>query len=196
MILRRLTEHVRARNWTAIVIDFVIVVLGVFIGLQVQEWSQQRADRGREIQIVTDLLADIGTDRSDFADALAMDERKAVAANLSLEGAGLPGIEFRFAAPSAGKVDYSFDLPETSEFFSGQSDRLWNDVVTSFFPTVSTTTYDALIGAGDDRIIRDRGDIRPVPSRRNPERGRARRRAAGSTASLSGYFMRSFGSAN
>jgi len=162
MIFRRVSEHVKAQNWMAIVIDFVIVVLGVFIGLQVQDWSQRRADQERAVQIVTDLLADIETDRSDFANAMAVDEKKAVAANLSLEGAGLSGIEFAWETPSAGSVDYSFELPETSERLSGRSDRLWNDVVLSSFPTVSTTTSDALVGAGEDRIIRDRGVFREI----------------------------------
>ena len=32
MILRRLTENLRAQNWMAISIEFLIVVVGVFIG--------------------------------------------------------------------------------------------------------------------------------------------------------------------
>jgi hypothetical protein len=35
MILRRLTQNLRAQNWTAIVIELLIVVVGVFIGTQV-----------------------------------------------------------------------------------------------------------------------------------------------------------------
>lgn len=35
MILRRITEHIKAHNWFAVLIDFLIVVLGVFVGLQV-----------------------------------------------------------------------------------------------------------------------------------------------------------------
>lgn len=33
MILRRVIEYVKTQHWTAIVIDFVIVVAGVFIGI-------------------------------------------------------------------------------------------------------------------------------------------------------------------
>jgi hypothetical protein len=40
MILRRITEHVKTQNWVAVVIDFVIVVVGVFIGLEVQQWAE------------------------------------------------------------------------------------------------------------------------------------------------------------
>ena len=45
MILRRLTENLRAQNWTAISIEFVIVILGVFIGTQVSNWNQQRLEK-------------------------------------------------------------------------------------------------------------------------------------------------------
>ena len=39
MILRRLTRHVRDQNWFAVGLDLLIVVVGVFIGLQVQQWA-------------------------------------------------------------------------------------------------------------------------------------------------------------
>jgi hypothetical protein len=35
MLLRRVIEHVREQNWLAVFIDFLIVVVGVFIGIQV-----------------------------------------------------------------------------------------------------------------------------------------------------------------
>jgi hypothetical protein len=35
MILRRVIKHFRNQEWTAIAIDFVIVVFGVFVGIQV-----------------------------------------------------------------------------------------------------------------------------------------------------------------
>lgn len=37
MLLRRVISHVRKQEWTAIGIDFVIVVVGVFVGIQVQK---------------------------------------------------------------------------------------------------------------------------------------------------------------
>ena len=48
MILRRITEHVKAQNWTAVALDFVIVVVGVFIGIQVSNWNAARQDRETE----------------------------------------------------------------------------------------------------------------------------------------------------
>ena len=45
MLFRRLSQHVKDQNWTAVLIDFVIVVSGVLIGLQAQGWVEARQDR-------------------------------------------------------------------------------------------------------------------------------------------------------
>lgn len=42
MILRRVIQHVKKQEWTAIGIDFLIVVLGVFVGIQVSNWNAER----------------------------------------------------------------------------------------------------------------------------------------------------------
>ncbi|MBK7904358.1 MAG: hypothetical protein IPJ97_16505 [Proteobacteria bacterium] len=48
MILRRVIVHFRKQDWTAIAIDFLIVVVGVFVGLQVNNWNEARQDRKDE----------------------------------------------------------------------------------------------------------------------------------------------------
>ena len=55
MILRRVIGHVRKQEWTAIWIDLVIVVVGVFIGLQVSNWNEDRAT-ARRGQVFTERL--------------------------------------------------------------------------------------------------------------------------------------------
>jgi hypothetical protein len=64
MLLRRMIEHVKAQNWTAIVIDFVIVVVGVFIGLQVSIWNEERQDDSRTQSYYKRLLDDLESERS------------------------------------------------------------------------------------------------------------------------------------
>ncbi|MEM9014353.1 MAG: hypothetical protein AAGB02_04515 [Pseudomonadota bacterium] len=59
MILRRITEHVKAQNWTAVALDFVIVVVGVFIGIQVSNWNDGRLEREVERDTLIRLHADI-----------------------------------------------------------------------------------------------------------------------------------------
>ena len=48
MLLRRVIEHVKAQNWIAVGIDFFIVVIGVFIGMQVQQWAGEQARKNQE----------------------------------------------------------------------------------------------------------------------------------------------------
>lgn len=44
MILRSLTKHVRDQNWFAVGLDFIIVVVGVYIGIEVANWNEARQD--------------------------------------------------------------------------------------------------------------------------------------------------------
>lgn len=58
MILRRLSEHVKAQNWFAVGLDFLIVVIGVFFGLQVSNWNAARQDRVQQALVETRLRDD------------------------------------------------------------------------------------------------------------------------------------------
>lgn len=44
MLLRRITKHVKEQNWFAVILDFVIVVVGILIAFQVTNWSQARQE--------------------------------------------------------------------------------------------------------------------------------------------------------
>ena len=44
MILRRITQHVKEQNWFAVVLDLLIVILGVFLGIQIGNWNEDRLD--------------------------------------------------------------------------------------------------------------------------------------------------------
>ena len=45
MILRRLVTGLRKRDWGTVVLEVLIVVVGIFIGLQVDDWNQVRIGR-------------------------------------------------------------------------------------------------------------------------------------------------------
>lgn len=62
MILRRIIAHVRRQEWTAICIDFVIVVIGVFVGIQVANWNEARADERLGRAYAARLAANFATD--------------------------------------------------------------------------------------------------------------------------------------
>jgi len=64
MLLGRIVAKLRAHDWTAVLIEVAIVVAGVFIGLQVSNWNDDRKDaaRGDEYlrRLHDELLLDAG----------------------------------------------------------------------------------------------------------------------------------------
>ena len=61
MILRRLSQSLKQQHWTAIGIELVIVVLGVFLGIQVSNWNEERADRAAYMAALDRLSQEIDT---------------------------------------------------------------------------------------------------------------------------------------
>ena len=58
MLLRRITEHVKAQNWTAVALDFVIVVVGILIAFQITNWNDGRSARKLESEYMILLTTD------------------------------------------------------------------------------------------------------------------------------------------
>ena len=59
MLLRRITQHVKDQNWFAVFLDFFIVVVGVFVGMQVQQQYAERARRVADGQYMERLHTEI-----------------------------------------------------------------------------------------------------------------------------------------
>jgi len=59
MLLRRVISHVRNQEWTAIGIDFVIVVVGVVMGIQVSNWNEELETRRKAEVFTARLTADL-----------------------------------------------------------------------------------------------------------------------------------------
>ncbi|MEM7430564.1 MAG: hypothetical protein AAF351_01365 [Pseudomonadota bacterium] len=69
MLLRRVTKHVKEQNWFAVGVDFLIVVVGVFIGIQVANWNDARSD----VRVGDDYLRGLHADLSADAAMLAFE---------------------------------------------------------------------------------------------------------------------------
>ncbi len=61
MILRRLSQSLKEQNWAAIVIEFVLLVAGVFLGIQVANWNEERRDRLTEVEYLDRLRQEIAS---------------------------------------------------------------------------------------------------------------------------------------
>lgn len=55
MILRRLSQSLKEQNWMAIGIEFVLLVLGVYLGIQVANWNAERVSN-KQSELFTERL--------------------------------------------------------------------------------------------------------------------------------------------
>jgi hypothetical protein len=78
---RRWNEQARDQNWFLIVIDFVIVVAGVFVAIQASNWNDARKERAEERRYYAQIIDDLQADQGALQDA----QRKATALDIAAE---------------------------------------------------------------------------------------------------------------
>ena len=90
MMLRRIIEHVKNQQWTAIGIDFVILVIGVFVGIQVSNWNQARVTDQQAAAFTTHLKEDLREE--DWGYQLMIEYSHDVRKNAEIAVAALEGM--------------------------------------------------------------------------------------------------------
>ena len=62
MILRRIAQNLKKRDWSTVVLEIFIVVVGIFIGLQVDDWNQGRTEANETDKALAALESDMRSD--------------------------------------------------------------------------------------------------------------------------------------
>jgi len=157
MILRRVIEHFRKQEWTAIFLDFLIVVVGVFMGFQITDLAGRRADREAEMRHLEEIAEDLRADLDSFKQIRIGARARIGAVNYLLREARNEALPEEivlstdiFAAPG-----------EEPDPEGGRSNLLGraNLVRTTYG---NRTGFEALIGSGDLKLIRDRAIGRQI----------------------------------
>lgn len=74
-LLNRIASHLKAQNWTAIAIEFLVVVAGVFLAFQLNNWNEARQAARDEQRIAGQLQAELARAISTREDWLVDFER-------------------------------------------------------------------------------------------------------------------------
>ena len=154
MLFRRIKAHVEKENWFAVFLDFCIVVLGVFIGLQVANWNETRANDRREKQVLQEILDDLREDAVTLESSTEAAKLTFDSTNILLEQADLEPITrlvVPVPIPLIGAVDITMPTPLASD----PTPQFWASITTRYFPQQSSTSVDALIASGNFSIIGD-----------------------------------------
>lgn len=59
MIIKRIAEAFRRQDWFTVSLEIVIVMIGIFLGLQVNAWNQSRIDHAEEAVFLQALYQDV-----------------------------------------------------------------------------------------------------------------------------------------
>ena len=156
MLLRRVTHHVRDQNWFAVLIDFAIVVVGVFIGIQVSNWNDTRVNRQLEIETLTAILTDLHADETSLQRAIALADVSIEAGNYALSLAGLE--TFGSFDPPGDRETIGEDI-DVPGFLDGiddlKADSLWSRLVVRYFPSPNDSAFSTLVATGRLSLIED-----------------------------------------
>lgn len=135
MVIRRIREHVAGHNWFAVGIDLAIVVLGVIIATQGNNWNEARLERTKAHAYRERLIADLRQNerqmrqKQDYYSAVLTHATAALGA-------------FDRPASELGE-QFLIDASQATQIYSAQPRRF---------------TYDAMVGAGDLELLGELGD--------------------------------------
>jgi len=133
MLLRRVMKHVRDQNWIAVGLDFLIVVTGVFIGIQVANWNAERLERSQEVEYVRRLAEDLRQDIKSYDAMLEVYTIKQETI-LALRDAPLASVIAGDLREAALRLEYS---------------------LYKAMPAQRSATFDDLVGSGRLRLVRN-----------------------------------------
>lgn len=136
MLLRRITKHVKAQNWFAVGIDFVIVVIGVGVALAAGEWVNTRAAK-----------ADLKIAERAIHDELYINYLNALE-RMSVKECN--AVQIRQIAQALTNVEEPWKPLRTSLSDRGMSGELGNILRT---PYRGTWPNDAWEAAGDSNLL-------------------------------------------
>lgn len=84
MILRGLGARLRRQDWIAVTIEFLLVVVGVFLGIQVSNWNEQRKQRATESAYLTGIAEDARRDVAGLDEIIRVSETRMALFNVIL----------------------------------------------------------------------------------------------------------------
>ena len=59
MIVRHLADAIRGQNWFTVLIELTVVVVGIFLGLQIDDWNERRKENSLERGYIERLEAEV-----------------------------------------------------------------------------------------------------------------------------------------
>lgn len=70
MILRRIAEAFRRQDWFVVFIELLVLIVGIYVGLQVDDWNKARQDRQTESIYLSEFMEDFQSDQENLEESI------------------------------------------------------------------------------------------------------------------------------
>jgi len=133
MLVRRILGHLKSQNWVAIALDLIVVVVGIFLGFQVDRWYDGERRAAEEAELLLSLDKDFSVSQERLANVI---RQHTLAAESAL---------YLLSADDESAESFTYE-----DFYTRLGHVQW-----TITPNVARSTYDLLIASGDINIIRN-----------------------------------------
>jgi hypothetical protein len=134
MLLRRFSAHIRDQNWFAVLLDLLVVVVGLFLGLQIDTWWEGQKAARIESTYLQEIREDFELNRSSLLGQIN-DAEQIIRSMIALH-------------QQSTLENPTLSIAELNENFS----------LINHMPTfvIATRAYGNLLGSGDLKVLRNR----------------------------------------
>jgi hypothetical protein len=133
-MLKRIAHYVRSHDWFAVAIEVLVVVIGLLLAFELDDWREGWAERQQERSYVARLTTDLQTDVPAIEGAIALGRLRLQLADLLIRVA---------ADPLAAAA--------TPTLFMGAITQ----AAYTYTPQLTSYTFENLRATGDIRLIRN-----------------------------------------
>jgi len=118
LVVHQIFESFKTRNFSHIAVELFIVIVGVFIGIQVSNWNEERIERSRAHSYLERIRDDLDTDIQNFRDRLAFWQK--------VSGYGELGLHYATTGDSRNASQWDlllayFQASQLAEFYTTRS---------------------------------------------------------------------------
>jgi len=151
MLLRRLSQSLKEQNWTAIAVELVLLVAGVFLGIQAANWNETRIERDLVRGHLSEIAQDLHTHEAICEELVDSTKMRIAAVDYIYREA------FGTRLPTTLKLaSRSWNAPKVDAFPPDQLDQLMGSINLVRVSVRSRNAYESLINSGRLGLLKNR----------------------------------------
>lgn len=134
MIIKRMAQFIRQHDWSAIVVEIIVVIVGLMLAFQLDRWWEQRGERAQEAEYVFRLISDIESDLPNIEHAINLAILRRSMADLLMDVVDDPDVA----------------LERPVEFVAAVRQAAF-----TYSPSLASHTFEDMQSTGNLRLLRE-----------------------------------------